>query len=720
MEWKLYLTQVLCKGNNNGRKAMLFSKLKLNYFGRFHDREIDLKPGINLVYGDNEAGKSTIHTFIKGMLFGIERLRGRGSASKEDVYTRYLPWDYPGAFSGSMDIGLGDKKYRLFRSFHANDKDFTVMELSTGRELKLKDGSISELIPGLTESTFKNTISIEQLKAQTDAELAAQVRNYIANLSIAKSKEVNVARAVSRLTEKRKALEATQVMAPLKALQSEIEEGLEKEERIDAFTLELRKLTEQEHKLKEQKEAVAAAVGGEEAKRSEQLPAILEKYRTYKDDTGQILRMDKQEQELTGKISEWEAERPVIDDLQEAIKEVEDLKSKLQEYEKEQEELKKEAEAAGRTAGKRNLLISLVPAILLVLVSLIFIKALPVKVIVALTGILAGILCCVVLDRFEKKNRVCYEDKRKKLEQRLSEANEKIKHILGNNRVNGTEELNAKRDRLIENAGALEHSRQQLNELKKRKEECEDKRDDEYDTIMNYVKYYISVEELSDDAIERLRQVIRQKKQEGASRLADADRLYNECRQNTEKLKWELSALEGNEALLLNNQKRYAELEQQRNADAVELEAVKLALDTIQSLSADIHDSFGRQLNAAVSEIISEVTDRKYTDIKVDEKLDVKVGWNGEYVLLDRLSAGTIDQVYFALRLAVADLLLGRDELPLLLDDSFALYDEKRVKSALLRINDRKQIILFSCHKREKDLLDELGMEYHYVDLSQG
>ena len=167
---------------------MLFKKLKLNYFGRFHNREIELKPGINLIYGENETGKSTLHTLIKGMLFGIERLRGRGSASKEDVYTRYLPWDYPGAYSGSMDIQIGDKEYRLQRSFHANDKNFTILDISTGREVKLKEGLISELMTGLTESTFKNTISIEQLKAQTDAELAVLVRNYISNLSITKSK----------------------------------------------------------------------------------------------------------------------------------------------------------------------------------------------------------------------------------------------------------------------------------------------------------------------------------------------------------------------------------------------------------------------------------------------------------------------------------------------------------------------------------------------------
>jgi uncharacterized protein YhaN len=86
--------------------------------------------------------------------------------------------------------------------------------------------------------------------------------------------------------------------------------------------------------------------------------------------------------------------------------------------------------------------------------------------------------------------------------------------------------------------------------------------------------------------------------------------------------------------------------------------------------------------------------------------------------LLERLSAGTIDQVYFALRLAVADLLLGNDEVPLLLDDSFALYDETRVKAVLQKIAKRQQIILFTCHKREQSLLKELGLPYQFVDLS--
>jgi len=117
---------------------VLITRLKLDYFGKFSGREIELKPGINIIYGENEAGKSTLHAFIKGMLFGIERLKGRGAASKEDIYTRYLPWDYPGAYGGQMDIRVGEKSYRLQRSFHANDRYFTITDMETGREVKLR------------------------------------------------------------------------------------------------------------------------------------------------------------------------------------------------------------------------------------------------------------------------------------------------------------------------------------------------------------------------------------------------------------------------------------------------------------------------------------------------------------------------------------------------------------------------------------------------------
>lgn len=696
---------------------MLIDKLKLNYFGRFHNKEIELKPGINLIYGDNEAGKSTLHTFIRGMLFGIERMRGRGSASKEDIYTRYLPWDYPGAYGGSMDIRIGEKQYRLQRSFHTSDKYFTITELSSGREVKLKEGLISELIPGLTESAFKNTISIEQLKAQTDSELAAQVRNYITNLSIAKSKEVDVAKAVSLLNDQRKQLESSLNPAAMKTLQAEIAEGLEMEEKMDRLTLQLRELQVTEQELRSKKDAANGLVNEEDAARMEQLPAILEKFRSYQEKSEQLRSLEKQEKELREVLEAGEKEQLSLDTLKEDIGKAQQLRTATLEADRQEAELQREKEQYQKSA-KRNAYSCLLPAFALALIMIVVTGFRIPWSFAALAIACAGVIAYVVVNRTNRKKKLRFNDRETELIRQREEIQTKIEQILRSYQVSHIEELTLKQEVVLSKHYELEHARRNLTELKQRKKDTEDSRDALYETIMKYMQYFIREEELSLPAIQRLQEVIRQKRQEVKDRLAGLSDQYEDCKKRLNRVKWEIENLEGNEEELLKNQERYSTLEQEQKANADELEAVRLALTTIQELSADIHDSFGQQLNRAVSEVIREVTGDRYQDLKIDEKLDVKVGWNDEYVPLDRLSAGTIDQVYFALRLAVADLLLGQDEVPLLLDDSFALYDESRVKAALARVSERKQIILFTCHRREQTILNELGLSYHMVDLS--
>ena len=71
---------------------MRLLELHIDGFGKFHDRTISFNDGINIIYGKNEAGKSTLHTFIRGILFGIER--GRGRAAKNCLlYTSPSPRD---------------------------------------------------------------------------------------------------------------------------------------------------------------------------------------------------------------------------------------------------------------------------------------------------------------------------------------------------------------------------------------------------------------------------------------------------------------------------------------------------------------------------------------------------------------------------------------------------------------------------------------------------
>ena len=58
---------------------MIIKDLQLTNFGKFNHKSMSLEPGLNIIYGENEAGKTTFHTFIRGMLFGIEKQRGKAT-----------------------------------------------------------------------------------------------------------------------------------------------------------------------------------------------------------------------------------------------------------------------------------------------------------------------------------------------------------------------------------------------------------------------------------------------------------------------------------------------------------------------------------------------------------------------------------------------------------------------------------------------------------------
>ena len=92
---------------------------------------------------------------------------------------------------------------------------------------------------------------------------------------------------------------------------------------------------------------------------------------------------------------------------------------------------------------------------------------------------------------------------------------------------------------------------------------------------------------------------------------------------------------------------------------------------------------------------------------------------NGNYVLVDRLSIGTIDQLYLSLRLSIIKE-LSEENIPIFLDESFAYYDDERLKNILKYISDEfknNQIIIFTCTDREKDLFDKLKINYNLITL---
>lgn len=716
---------------------MLITKLKMIYFGRFMNREIELKPGINLISGQNEAGKTTIHTFIKGMLFGIERLRGRGAASKDDIYTKYLPWDYPGAYGGQMDISVKDRLYRLNRSFHANDKRFSITDIATGREIRLKEGLISELVPNLTESVFRNTISIEQLKARTDNELALEVRNYITNLSIAKSKEVNVAKAISLLSDKKRALDAELNPSELISLKEEIESDKEKEDELDAMTIDLNSLLAEKEELRDNLKTAAASLDNAMADRMEQLPAVLEKYRSYKELRAQAGDLGIRLKGLKDNIASCNSIIESTGSIKKDIEQAERISMLLPELSARHEGLEKDQIRTGKKVKVRNQAVSLGLGLIAVIIAFIFLRPAAAGLLSA-AGLSAAILLLFILNRAARKKALSRIEVIKELEERIAKEKGYLDSIYQKHNIVSKKELLEKQEELLRSSFALEHGERESTQLNREYEDIGRRCELLHNELVDYIGSFLEAEELaaahrtdgkqsedvlaaytlSDDVISRLQANVRQHRQEISDKLENNNRRLNECNLKIAELRGRISTLEGNEELLMRNIDKYDRLMKKREENELELEAVKLAINTIQALAADIHDSFGRKLNEAVSGIISNITGQKYSDLKVDERLDIKVGISGSYIMLDRLSAGTMDQIYFALRLTVADLLLGDDRMPILLDDSFSLYDEQRIRYVLKQLADREQVILFSCHDRERQVLEGLELPFYHVELS--
>ena len=142
---------------------MKLLELHIDGFGKFHDRTISFHNGINVIYGKNEAGKSTLHTFIRGMLFGIER--GRGRAAKNDTYSKFEPWENSGTYEGWLRLEKDGTVYRIERRFRKDDKSLRVINETKGVEEEPTKAFMEQLLGGLNETAYNNTISIGQLKS---------------------------------------------------------------------------------------------------------------------------------------------------------------------------------------------------------------------------------------------------------------------------------------------------------------------------------------------------------------------------------------------------------------------------------------------------------------------------------------------------------------------------------------------------------------------------
>lgn len=222
---------------------MRLLEILIGNFGRFSGTPVKFEEGINVIYGENESGKSTCYTFIKNMLFGMER--GRGRAALKDEFSRYEPWENPNYYSGVLKFECGGRHFCMVRHFDKYSKSASLICEDDGEELSLEQGDLEMLLGGLTEDGYENTVAVGQLKVETSQSLASALQDYATNYYSTGNGEFHLEQALKHLNQKRKEVE--------KHFREELIKADRKRERV---TLESSYVWRDIHKLEQKIEVI--------------------------------------------------------------------------------------------------------------------------------------------------------------------------------------------------------------------------------------------------------------------------------------------------------------------------------------------------------------------------------------------------------------------------------------------------------------------------------
>ncbi len=715
---------------------MRLLKLNISNFGLFHNKTINLSPGLNLIYGRNEAGKSTIHSFIKGMLFGIEKTRGRPSAN--DMYDKYQPWDRPGSYDGSLEFEFSDNIYHVYRNFDKNYKETILTHVLTGREIDRSQIELQELLGGLTKSGYEGTISIGQLAARTEDELIYLVQNHIANLTMSKSEEIDVKKALEYLKDKHKEYDLKALKQEIEDLKDKIKVGKAADQQVGELTEQLFDIQVEEGNLSKERNKLTTNkyISQEDLYiQFHKFPVIKTKYGYYLEGLSRkeqlqetIEKVQRQIDSLKGDVEDNGSNKDLyLVELKSSLASISNYREEYNYLSKEKYEYKSQNEDELTLARKRNLNIT---SPIFVFGSVLTLLTYTNNDFISKLGISLAVISVIIfvaLNLVSNNKKLNLETEYDLLDQELEKIKESILDILQKHSVNLESELKLMYEESLKEQITLNQLEKELQDLRSEYLPLEEKIKTLKDEILDYIIQFSFVYpediqkslELKDEIIGILDEYITDESLKLNHYEEKVKPRLKDLSIKKERIKWEIELLEGNEEDLLENQERYDDLLKKQEIYEVEIGSINLAIATIEDLATEIHDTFGVELNNLASILAKEITGGRYEEIKIDEKLRIRTQIKDQYQTLERLSTGTIEQLYFSLRLAIADLVYGRAKVPILLDDTFAYYDDQRLKSTLKLLSKEKdrQILLFTCHTREKDILDDLDANYNFIDL---
>lgn len=711
---------------------MLLKELNLIGFGKFKNQSIILKDGINLIYGENEAGKSTVHSFIDGMFYGFLK----PNVKRRDYlpeYEKYNPWDNS-RYSGIIRFRYNGKNYRIERIFTKGEEQTRVLDEATGVDItkNIDTGNGRILQPGIhffgfNTRVFSNTIFIKQLGTKTDDKLANEVTEKLVNVSTALDDNISVDKAVAEL--KTKMGEIGTDKAPTKPYARNLKdmESLEEEKRNillekDSYESYLEEKIRLNHNLEIEKKNLSDLNG-----RLQRLE-ILEKARALEEAkilSGEIENIQNK-LELMNKENHEDFHDKKIEEVVKDYnyyEKIEEEKNRIL-YSKEDsktEFLKRDyKDYEGKISKYKTT--QMIMGLLAVIILGMVVATGNYLIIVALLPVI--VLLRHSLNNFKKTNiamkhikleinNICNKEKEK--QNRIEEINKIQNDILGNYNLDNKMGLKELLDKLqIENYTKKDKYEKYIKEIEWKRE------------VLSKV--------LGQNTIEGLTKELNNFYIDANNKVQDMDK--NQLRYQIERVKENISdfkiALKGAEEnlnILGKSMERLVVIEEEldrKKKYKEELEnkykSLEIAANVIEELSKDIHSQFAPSINKKVGKIVEKITGGKYNNVRISETLNIGVEnpITREIVDINSLSGGTIDQLYFALRFGIVNSMVD-NRLPLILDDCFTQYDDNRLVNIinfLVDISAERQIILFTCHNREREILENLGVEFNSINLT--
>ena len=227
---------------------MIIKSVNINSFGGIKNKKINFSKGLNIVYGENEAGKSTIQSFIKIWLYGFSSYKGKDYKLNERI--KYTPNDGDN-ISGELNVIHEDKEYIIRRTFGRTKKEDTsiIINSITGEEVQY----INKEEPGkyffnINRSTFINTVFIGQLGVSVKKDKEEEILDKLSNSIGSEEGQVSVEVAFSKLDKYKKSISNIRKSGALDVLKNKYGDLLS--ERYEAYKLSNHNIENEENLIK--------------------------------------------------------------------------------------------------------------------------------------------------------------------------------------------------------------------------------------------------------------------------------------------------------------------------------------------------------------------------------------------------------------------------------------------------------------------------------------